>query len=68
MAREIKVIIDEAGSAKLEALGFTGGVCESTLNELILSVGGAEESEQKKPEYYDNDDSGLMDEIWNNNK
>ena len=64
--REIKVVIGTDGSAKMEANGFTGGVCESTLNELLVSVGGTEESQTEKPEYFDSDD-GLMDEIFNNN-
>lgn len=64
--KEIKVIIGKDGSAKMEANGFTGGVCESTLNELLVAVGGTEESQTEKPEYYDSDD-GLMDEIFNSN-
>ena len=64
--KEIKVVIGTDGSAKMEANGFTGGVCESTLNELLVSVGGTEESQTEKPEYFDSDD-GLMDEIFNNN-
>ncbi len=64
--REIKVVIGTDGSAKMEANGFTGGVCESTLNELLVAVGGTEESQTEKPEYFDSDD-GLMDEIFNNN-
>ena len=65
--RTIQVKIGKDGNAKLEANGFTGGVCEQTLNELLVAVGGVEESQTEKPEYYDND-SGLMDEIFNNNK
>lgn len=65
--RTIQVKIGKDGNAKLEANGFTGGVCEQTLNELLVAVGGVEESQTEKPEYY-NDDSGLMDEIFNNNK
>lgn len=65
--KEIKVIIDKDGTAKMEASGFSGGVCESTLNELLVSVGGTETSQTEKPEYYDADDYGLMDEIWNSN-
>lgn len=65
--RTIQVKIGKDGNAKLEANGFTGGVCEQTLNELLVAVGGVEESQTEKPEYYD-DDSGLMDEIFNNNK
>ena len=64
--KAIQVRIGEDGSAKLEANGFTGGVCEQTLNELLVAVGGVEESQTEKPEYYDSDD-GLMDEIFNNN-
>lgn len=64
--RQIQVVIGKDGGAKLEANGFTGGVCESTLNELLVSVGGAEESQTEKPEYYDGGD-GLMDEIFNSN-
>lgn len=64
--REIKVIIGKDGNAKMEANGFTGGVCESTLNELLVAVGGVEESQTEKPEYYDSDD-GLMDELTNGN-
>ena len=51
--REIKVVIGTDGSAKMEANGFTGGVCESTLNELLVAVGGTEESQTEKPEYFD---------------
>lgn len=65
--RTIQVKIGKDGNAKLEANGFTGGVCEQTLNELLVAVGGVEESQTEKPEYYDSDD-GLMDEIFNNNK
>lgn len=65
--RTIQVKIGKDGNAKLEANGFTGGVCEQTLNELLVAVGGVEESQTEKPEYYDGDD-GLMDEIFNNNK
>ena len=65
--KTIQVRIGKDGSAKLEANGFTGGVCESTLNELLVAVGGVEESQTEKPEYYDNGDDGLMDEIFNNN-
>lgn len=64
--KEIKVIIGKDGSAKMEANGFTGGVCETTLNELLVAVGGTEESQTEKPEYYNSDD-GLMDEIFNSN-
>ena len=64
--KTIQVRIGEDGSAKLEANGFKGGVCESTLNELLVAVGGVEESQTEKPEYYDDND-GLMDEIFNNN-
>lgn len=64
--KQIQVIIGKDGNAKLEAHNFVGGVCESTLNELLVSVGGVEESQTEKPEYYDSDD-GLMDEIFNNN-
>lgn len=64
--KTIQVRIAKDGSAKLEANGFTGGVCESTLNELLVAVGGTEESQTEKPEYYD-DGGALMDEIFNNN-
>ena len=63
----IEVRIGKGGKAKLDAKGFRGGVCEQTLNELLVGVGGVEESQSEKPEYYDNGDSGLMDEIFNNN-
>ena len=62
----IEVRIGKGGKAKLDAKGFRGGVCEQTLNELLVGVGGVEESQSEKPEYYDSDD-GLMDEIFNNN-
>ena len=62
----IEVRIGKGGKAKLDAKGFRGGVCEQTLNELLVAVGGVEESQTEKPEYYDSDD-GLMDEIFNNN-
>lgn len=65
--RTIQVKIGKDGNAKLEANGFTGGVCEQTLNELLVAVGGVEESQTEKPEYYDSNDD-LMDEIFNNNK
>ena len=64
--KQIQVVIGTDGSAKMAANGFTGGVCESTLNELLVAVGGTEESQTEKPEYFDSDD-GLMDEIFNNN-
>ena len=64
--KTIQVRIGEDGSAKLEANGFKGGVCEQTLNELLVAVGGTEESQTEKPEYYD-DGGALMDEIFNNN-
>ena len=64
--KTIQVRIAKDGSAKLEANGFTGGVCESTLNELLVAVGGVEESQTEKPEYYD-DGGALMDELTNNN-
>ena len=64
--KTLQVRIGKNGSAKLEANGFKGGVCESTLNELLVAVGGVEESQTEKPEYYDSDD-GLMDEIFNSN-
>lgn len=64
--KEIQVIIGKDGNARMEANGFTGGVCEQTLNELLVAVGGVEESQTEKPEYYDSDD-GLMDEIFNSN-
>ena len=64
--KTIQVRIGEDGSAKLEANGFTGGVCEQTLNELLVAVGGVEESQTEKPEYYD-DGGALMDELTNNN-
>ena len=64
--KEIQVIIGKDGNARMEANGFTGGVCEQTLNELLVAVGGVEESQTEKPEYYDNDE-GLMDEIFNSN-
>ena len=63
----IEVRIGKGGKAKLDAKGFTGGVCEQTLNELLVGVGGVEESQSEKPEYYDNGDDGLMDGIFNNN-
>ena len=63
----IEVRIGKGGKAKLDAKWFTGGVCEQTLNELLVGVGGVEESQSEKPEYYDNGDGGLMDEIFNNN-
>ena len=63
----IQVRIGKDGKAKLDAQGFKGGVCEQTLNELLVGVGGVEESQTEKPEYYDNGDGGLMDEIFNNN-
>ena len=63
----IEVRIGKGGKAKLDAKGFTGGVCEQTLIELLVGVGGVEESQSEKPEYYDNGDGGLMDEIFNNN-
>ena len=63
----IKVRVGKSGKTKLEALNFKGGVCEQTLNELLVGVGGVEESQTEKPEYYDNGDGGLMDEIFNNN-
>ena len=64
--KEIKITIGKDGKANMEANGFTGGVCEQTLNELLVAVGGVEESQTEKPEYYDSDD-GLMDEIFNSN-
>ena len=64
--KEIQVIIGKDGNARMEANGFTGGVCEQTLNELLVAVGGVEESQTEKPEYYD-DDGALMDEIFNSN-
>lgn len=64
--KTLQVRIAKDGSAKLEANGFKGGVCESTLNELLVAVGGVEESQTEKPEYYDDND-GLMDEIFNSN-
>lgn len=64
--RTIQVKIGKDGNAKLEANGFTGGVCEQTLNELLVAVGGVEESQTEKPEYYDNS-GDLMDELTNNN-
>lgn len=51
--KELKVIIGTDGTARVEANGFSGGVCEKTINQLIMSVGGSETSEEKKPEYYD---------------
>ena len=63
----IQVRIGKDGKAKLDAQGFTEGVWEQTLNELLVGVGGVEESQTEKPEYYDNGDGGLMDEIFNNN-
>ena len=65
--KTVQVRIAKDGGSKLEANGFKGGVCESTLNELLVGVGGIEESQSEKPEYYDNGDGGLMDEIFNNN-
>ena len=65
--KTIQVRIAKDGGSKLECNGFKGGVCESTLNELLVGVGGVEESQSEKPEYYDNGDGGLMDEIFNNN-
>ena len=62
----IEVRIGKGGKAKLDAKGFTGGVCEQTLNELLVGVGGVEESQSEKPEYYVNGDGGLMVEIFNN--
>lgn len=64
--KEIQVIIGKDGNARMEANGFTGGVCEQTLNELLVAVGGVEESQTEKPEYYD-DEGALMDELTNNN-
>lgn len=64
--KTIQVRIAKDGGSKLEANGFSGGVCESTLNELLVAVGGVEESQTEKPEYYD-DGGALMDEIFNNN-
>ena len=52
----IEVRIGKGGKAKLDAKGFRGGVCEQTLNELLVGVGGVEESQSEKPEYYDNGD------------
>ena len=46
----IQVRIGKDGKAKLDAQGFTGGVCEQTLNELLVGVGGVEESQTEKPE------------------
>lgn len=64
--RQIQIVIGKDGAAKIETSGYSGNVCEQTVNELLISVGATEESQTEKPEYYNGDD-GLMDEIFNSN-
>lgn len=65
--KELKVIIGKDGSAKIEANGFSGGVCEKTIGQLVAAVGGTETYEEKKPEYYDGNGDNF-NELFTNNQ
>lgn len=64
--RQIEIIIDQEGNATMDAMGYTGGLCEQTLQEIIIAAGGQEVEDSKKPEYFDPNGDNL-DEIFTGN-
>lgn len=58
--RKIRITIDKQGNYELEALeGFSGASCVEATKNLEIAIGGIVVDEEKKPEYFDPDDSPI---------
>lgn len=51
--KKLTITVGKDGNSTIDGEGFSGGVCESTIKEIILAVGGEETEDKKKPEYFD---------------
>jgi hypothetical protein len=52
---EVKVTINEDGSAEIEVNGVKGSSCTQYTDAVIQALGGKVTSDKKKPEYYEKD-------------
>lgn len=60
MAKQIKIDITPAGSAKIEAIGFNGKGCASATEMIEVAIGGApaNANRKKKPEFFASPSAG----------
>lgn len=64
--KRAKIVIDEKGNYEIDLVeGFSGTSCAQKAKELQVIIGGHEEDETKKTEYFDPDGDNL-NEIFNN--
>ena len=65
--KKVNITIDEKGNYEIDFIeGFSGVSCAEKAKEIQLLLGGMEEDEVKKPEYYD-DNGDNLNELFNNN-
>lgn len=63
--KRAKIVIDEKGNYEIDLVeGFSGTSCAQKAKELQIIIGGKEDSENKKTEYFDSDGDNL-NEIFN---
>lgn len=55
----IKFLINGKGEVKIETSGFEGNACAETTEKLVLSLNGKVLNEEKKPEYW-NDNNAFV--------
>lgn len=55
----IEIVINEDSTVTIEVNGVVGPKCENYTNELIKALGGAVISDNKKPEYYQKEDTRI---------
>ena len=61
MSHEVIVEIDEQGRANIEVNGVVGDSCSVVTGALIRELGGEVVSDDKKPEFYQTDESGVTE-------
>jgi hypothetical protein len=52
--KELQVIVEPDGTVTIEAIGYTGPLCEQAVRELEEFLGGKTIESKKKPEWFRN--------------
>lgn len=56
---EVKVVVNEDGTVETEVNGVKGSGCTQYTNAVIKALGGEVIKEEKKPEYYQSDNTSV---------
>lgn len=56
MEEKMVVILDGKGNIEVETQNFVGKACDSTVDKIMVAIGGQVVKDVKKPEYYEDGD------------